>query len=606
MNLLNLQVPAQDLVDIKSLDPAPQSLAAWLDKLHSADVEKSASRVLEVIRKYNRSQLVPAVRFQYLVTLIPIISEFKDTLRDRYRGSLFPLNEKSRLKAEIVHSFMQELAYGFKITITDIAGDNKNLRSAEKMLYQSVFYAANYLAELLLVGYLVYMPEPECLWGELHRLYQFSREEKFHNSELKLEVNGFDSGQTVEHVYKKIILLSLGNPYHLMEGEAAKVYNLLDKWVLHSQLIPREKVKFLAGRFYVDLATEAPPKYAGTMVKHSPEKGLVLDMDIMVQGLDTLIKKISVGDSAESKFDMSLKNRMHRDMLTRLHRVWGGKLERKDSRRKEDGHILLTAGLSTSHHFISEEAPFAPERDEIRFYRPEGISKGLAMMPADYTPWKMDDMEERLETGVVKPRTSLFDIDDADIDAWEKIYSTQARTRLIMDATEQDFTAQIWTQRNASHGGMGLVRDDPCGIRVRVGDLVAYKNADQKSPGWFIATIRWLKDIKAETLELGIMMIADNATPVAIRAIGGVGNGGEYFRALVVNKIINGKETRTLIVPANIYDVRTELAFNTKDNISYVRLARIVETTNSFSQFTFEEIETPPAEEENIATMRGM
>ena len=606
MNLLNLQVPAQDLVDIKSLDPAPQSLGAWLDKLHSADVEKSAAHVLEVIRKYNRSQMVPAMRFQYLVTLIPIISEYKEALRDKYRGSLFPLNEKSRLKAEMVLGFMQELAFGFKITITDIVGDNKNLRSSEKTLYQSVFFAANYLAESLLAGYLVYMPEPEGVWGELHRLYQFSHDKNFHNNELKLEVNGFNPGQTVEHGYKKIIFLSLANPYHLMEGEAAKVYKLLDKWVVHSQLIPRDKIKFMAGRFYVDLVTESPPKYAGTLVKHNPERGLILDVEKVMMGLDILVKRLAVGESADTKTDMPLKDRMYRDMLMRLRRVWGGKLERKDNRREETGHILLTAGLSTSHHFLSEEEPFAPERDEIRFYRPEGISKELSIMPVDYTPWKIGDMEEKLATGVVKPRTSLFDADDADIDAWEKIYSTQARARLILDAKEQDFTAQIWTQRNASHGGMGLVRDDPCGIRVRVGDLVAYKDADHESQDWFIATIRWLKDIKAETLELGIMMIAESATPVAIRAIGGIGNGGEYFRTLVVNKIINGKETRTLIVPANIYDARTELAFNTKDNISYVRLVRIVETTNSFSQFTFEEIDIPVTEEENIAAMRGM
>ena len=88
MNLLNLQVPAQDLVDIKSLDPAPQSLGAWLDNLHSADVEKSAARVLEVIRKYNRSQMVPAVRFQYLVTLIPIISEYQKHIETSITNSM--------------------------------------------------------------------------------------------------------------------------------------------------------------------------------------------------------------------------------------------------------------------------------------------------------------------------------------------------------------------------------------------------------------------------------------------------------------------------------------------------------------------------------------
>lgn len=604
--MLKLQVPAQDQIDAATLDPRPEDINKWLDSLHIADVEKSAVKVLEVLRRYNRAQLQPDLRYKALLALIPLATEYIGALRNKYRGNPFPLKQKDRFKAELVLQYTNELAYGFKIIISDAAGNEKNLKTSEKVLIHSVFFAMNFLAESLLARYLVYMPEPVGLWTEINNIYKLAEDKSFVNTGLSVDIEGFRVQRSVAHVYKKICLLTLANPHHLMEGEARKVYQLLDGWVEHCEILHRSDVKFLTGSFYIDLATDFPPKYAGTLTKHTPEDGRVFRIDAMLKAMDTTSNKVAEGSGANKKQLKSLAERMYRDMLLRLHRVWDGKLERKAERKPQSKRILLSASLSTSHHFLSNEAPFTPETDEIRFYRPEGVKGGLSLLPQEYEPWRAVEMEDRIDSGVVKPRTSLFDIDDADVDAWEKIYATKARTRLIMDASEPDFTAQIWDQRNASEGGMGLVRDEPCGIQVRVGDLVAYQFCDDKNPSWFIATIRWLKDIRDETLELGIMMIADNAVPTSVRAIGGVGTGGEYFRSLLVDKIISGAKTKTLIVPANIYDMGTEMALNLDKKISYIRLTQIVETTNSFSQFLFEEIETPENEKENIAILKGL
>jgi len=604
MNALKLNIPAQELDGLKSLDPAPKTLNAWLDALHSADIEKSAERVLDVIRKYNRCQIPPAIRYQSLITLLPIVSEYKEALRGKFRGNPFPLVEKYRIKAELVSHLMQELASGFKIVVSDAADGEKNLKTTGKILLHSIYFAIFYLGESLLNSYLVYMPEPEGLWGEVNRLYKFAEEKGLHNKEIVLEKNNKIKSNTIIQLFKKILLLHIADPYHLMEGEATKVYRLLDEWVSYSRVDPFKGADSLVGNFYVDLNSDGPPKFAVSDLKHEPKLGGTLGLGKLLSHLSDLLINHGQSDATVAA-PLKLKDRMHRDMLMRLKRVWGGKLERTNNRSPEKDKILLTAGLTTSHHFISNEDPFVPERDEIRFYKPDGVSKGLSLLPADVQPWLMNALEEKLETGVTQPRTSLFDIESADVDAWEKIYSTEARSRLILDSKEPDFTAQIWEQRNTSGGGMGLVRENPCGIRVWVGDLVAYKFCDHDLQGWYVGTVRWLRDIKSETLELGVMMIADNARPVSVRAIGGIGKGGEYFRSLTINKKEHDQDKTTLIVPANIYDAGTELAFNTNKNISYIRLIKIVETTNTFTEFEYIEIEIPENEKENIAAMRG-
>jgi len=608
MNALNLHIPAQDLLDIESLEPSPTSLTDWLDKLHSADIEKSAGQVLDVVRKYNRCQIIPAIRYQSLVSLLSIIDEYKIALKGRIRGNPFPLAEKYQKKSELIQNLMQELARGFKIIVADVADDEKNHKVNEKIIIRSIFFAVHYLSETLLAKYLAYTPESDNLWGEINCLYKYAEEKSYHDKEVDLKGISYIKLNTIVKLFKKIILLHIVDPFHLMEGEASKVYFLLDEWVKYCQVIPFDGPESLTGNFYVDLNSGGPPKFAASDMEHNPQLGGVLILNKLLSHLDHLLIHHRQSE-ATAEASLTLKDRMYRDMLMRLKYIWSGNLERISSRQPDSDGILLATGLTTSHHFISNEEPFAPERDEIRFYKPEGVKKGLSLMPVEEQPWLLDSIEEKLESGVVTPRTSKFDIECADIDAWEKIYSTNARARLLLDSKEPDFTAQIWQQHDTSRGGMGLVRVNPCGIRVWVGDLVAYKFTAHDLQDWFVGTIRWLRDIKPDKLELGVMIITESAQPVAVRAIGGIGKGGEYFRSLLVNKMINKNKNdqskKTLIVPANIFDVGTEMVFSMKKNISYVRLTQIIETTNTFSQFEYTEIDVPYNEQQNIEAMRG-
>ena len=241
-NILHLQVPTCEQVDLSRLDPQPARLQPWLSALHTADVEKSAMRVLEVLRAYNRVQLKPEVRYKALVTLIPLATEYINALRGKYRGSPFPLSQKLRFKAELVLQFTDELANGFKILIADAAGDDKNFKTQEKLLIHSVFFAMNYLAGSRLARYLVYMPEPVGLWTQMNNLFMLAEDSKFINTGLSVDVEGFRTNQSVAHIYKKIALLTLANPHHLMESEASKVYQLLDNWAGYCERGPREEI----------------------------------------------------------------------------------------------------------------------------------------------------------------------------------------------------------------------------------------------------------------------------------------------------------------------------------------------------------------------------
>jgi hypothetical protein len=257
----------------------------------------------------------------------------------------------------------------------------------------------------------------------------------------------------------------------------------------------------------------------------------------------------------------------------------------------------MAAGMSACHHFVSGEAQFLPESDEIRHYRPQGIKPEMTLAPLEHEPWKTSERIDKIEAQVTAPRLSTFDGAE---DLWEKIYATKARAHARMEEFDPEFTAQLWQQFDGSGGGMGI-RCDGRGKRIRVGDLVVYKDAGNINSEWRAGVVRWLRDLRDHHLDIGVMTMPGSVYAIAVRSIGGVGSGGEYFRSLLLR---DGK-AKTLLLPCAIYDVGTRLVLNSGHTISYVQISAVRETTTSFAHFEYTQIEAPASELKNIDAIRS-
>jgi hypothetical protein len=134
---------------------------------------------------------------------------------------------------------------------------------------------------------------------------------------------------------------------------------------------------------------------------------------------------------------------------------------------------------------------------------------------------------------------------------------------------------------------------------LRVGSLVAYLD-HSSTKIWKLGILRWLQDGRDKDFDIGLMTLAHMGIPVAVRAIGGVGSGGEYFRSLLVRSVLSDGDKPGILVPATIYDIGTQLVLNMQSELKYVRLVNMVETTSSFSLFEYKEIPIPPAEQVRI------
>lgn len=582
MDPLALTIPATNLDKAELLSPPPDQLAAWLDALNLVNAEDSSAQVIQALTSYNQCDMDSPERLSALGQFVPVVVQLVDTLRSSYRGSGFPLASKQQVRADLVSRLIGEMSAGYKIIVVMASRSGDGIYN--DVLVQSIFLAIHYLGEKILAAYLVYMPVEKNSWHELYQLYLFAEQHELTREAPEIQGLGFPEKTTIGLVFKRIVMLSLANPYHLMEGDAVSVYrNLLD-WGVYVSLTPLKDAVSVEGKFYLDLATGSPPGFASGHTSHTPGNGRVIDVGRIVEGIGGLIKSIS--DKADDN-SVSLKDRMNRDMLVRLQSVWGGRAEREFDRAPHNAMVTLAAGLTASHYLIGGEQVFQPEKNEASLRKTGGIdTSGLSLAPLGDESWRNAEEAERIEQGVVEHRVSRFDPDAAQKDTWDKVHSHKVLANKKNEPDAPVFQLQQWHVVNTSKHGEGLLCDDPTGIRIRVGDVVALRRADAEP--WGLAVVRWFGMTQEKKLESGLMNIPGKVQAVGTRAVGGTGEGGEYFRGMLIKD--SGK-TDTLLVPAMIYDLGTELLISTTSEVLYARLIWLIDTTTSYTRFGIEYFE---------------
>ena len=586
MSILHLDIPTLS-GDTSSLsEMAPENLQGWLDSLPLTDVTDSGRQVVTVLQKYNSVAMDTDVRFESMVRFAPVVGQLLEATRDKLRGSAFPLSSKNLERAMMAMKFVQHMADGFKICVTELDAGKGNPENAQIKLLKSVHASVKYLAEQLLSCYLIYYPEPANVWRQINNLYYYAEKKGIKDKVLGAEEDAQRTANTIEHLYKRLVLLATSNPYHLMEGEAAAILEHLNNWATRCTISEIAKNSVVKGHFYVDLAGEMPPRFASGHMEHAPVEGRSIDVDILVDNLSKLILRIS---EQSSNKPMSLKDRMNRDMLLRIQHAWGGRTDRQEQRQSNAETVELASGMGATHYFISGGKDFLPEKVEIDIQEEKGTSSGLSLMPLDDDQWKRDEIKEKIDAGVTQHRVSSFG--DNKEDMWGKIHATKAHHQSVIEEEAARHSTNTWKKFNESSGGIGLSNANPATSRIRVGDLAVYRNSNET--GWSVGTIRWLNNRNNVSMDVGIKGISANASDAGVRGIAGIGEGGEYFRSILCRKNVHGNEVNTIIVPASIYDTGSMLVLNSNNSISYIRLEKLLDTTTSYSQFEYSETEKP-------------
>lgn len=571
-------------------------LKDWLEALPLGDPAKTGEELLKALQLVNRAEAPVNQRYHFLDKCRPLIADLLETLYKQYATAAVPLAEKQRALADLAHGLLGEMAYGYKIIILATAKAPSS-EATRNIQIASTLYTMHHLAHLLVDIYSLYAPEPKTLWLELHQIYLFAERQGFLTASFQQE--GKDNRvRSVDHTYRRILMLALANPYHLMQGEAQLVFRDLDKWASTCRISPLAAGTSPIGHLFLDLGKDAPPRYAPASMKTAPPTdGRILDISDVLPLVEQRNKELLVSSKTESG-QLNLVGRKLRNMYNRLAETWGVRTERLSERKQRSTPVEIVVGISACHHFTSNGAEFNPEIGEVELRKGKAVvqKQGLSLMAENDTPWVNEEEVQRISAGVVQPRTSQFEADHVkDKDIWIKVYSTKAyHDHKKSSGSAQTFESTICQLRDESQGGMAISCKKAQGIRLIAGEIIGFKSEHAPNNNdWSIGVVRWLRTDPPNKLELGIRSLADDTLPVATRGIKGVGKDSEYFRSLLIPKLDPTQHPTTLITPAAVYDVDSVICVNTGTQIFYAKLTKLLDATNAFSSFQFQIVDAP-------------
>lgn len=581
MKLALLKTPPQDQAHSPFAEWSSPDLDAWIEAMPRGDVTVFSTTLHNALLTLNRTELKRLHRSEIMERLRPLVNDACAMLIGRYRNSPLPLAEEYQSAADRVQQIQAELATGFKIAVNDEIAKYARGAGDPAQLQFAIQRALLCLGRVLLGCYRIYAPEPPLLWRDIHTLFRNGEQARLQNQPFYGAPDSDETALSIKQAYLRITVLALANPYHLMQGEADELYPRLGRWVHFVQLQPAAGK--LAGVFAVDLGSDLPARYLPFKTAAAAVGELrVLELGLLIAAVTEQINAanelLALRRSSET-----LSTRMQRDMYVRFRASLSDRRERRSERKLTLARLVAVRGLTAAHFLLNGRQPFAPE-PETAAPNPKSANSTTLTLLDDSRPTPLNNPGDN-------SRASRFVGFDADADdVWRRATLATPPPEQVERPVQ---AAMPWNRKNESDGGLALfcAKDSP--MQLRVGELVAYADADSAAAAeWRIGATRWLRTRPNGGLELGIQRLAETGHAVAVQAIGGAGKGSEHLRGILIPRVNPVAEAATLLTPASFYDVDSLLRLQMQDLVIHIRLTELLEATRLFAHFRFKLMKT--------------
>ncbi|MGE5241574.1 MAG: hypothetical protein ACM3NI_07995 [Bacteroidota bacterium] len=573
MTGLSLAVPAKR-VSAWMAETDPKYARAWLESLPLADSLESAREIYQALYTLNRQELELDRRFELMELYGAPLATITAALEGYFTRSPLPLTPKKRQLAEFIRQLYMEMAYGYKGCLQDL--EKQKLRWGKKTMRAcSLQRAVHYLGEVLLHSYLVYMSHPQGVWQELHAIYRYAVEQEL-ASEVVQPAAPASGKTTLENDYVRILLLGLSNPYQLPQNECRQVQNFLQQWGAKAVLRSNLEAPHSSGHFLIDLTVDSPPVPFPRDVEFQPGQDLrLLDATELLQSLKFFTQRLQSGDNARAlSLGIDCLEMVCLEILQRMMRAWGQVTRRQYSRIKRSSPVFLCAGISALHFFASGQKPFSPpvterhdDTPDEKFVLPAHIDRDIAEEA------KRDEafiaLDEPVKEKPSKKRPAPAD--------------------QILTSGEA-FRVDRWQIKDAAPRGLQLMRRSDARTYVRVGDVVGVQQMDEMGR-WSAGVVRWMKSPEADSLEMGIELLAAGVKPAAAAS---ARNAARKFQpAMILPAIEALRRPASLLVPRGAFTPGHDVWLAEGDTSARtVRLLQRLEYTGVFEVFVFADVLT--------------
>lgn len=523
---LHLSVPPIEDKPLIGAEKRPKVLQGLLASLPLGHPVTAAHSILEHLSLLNRQTVSADTRLRLMEIYRPTIFKVTGELATHYCNQVLPLSESSLTAAATARNLLAELAYGYKVAILDYSNRVFSLGSS-KPLAQLIQRAIHALDQILQVSYYTYVSAPDAVWAEIHRLYLHAAQLGLHETEVE------DAGEksSINLTYKRVLLMVLADPHHLVSADVDRVRDYLARYAQLAQLHPLGTPASPVGVFLVRLNSDHAPI---PFTKHHGETDMRMDILLitveLARQVNTDLKQLE-GETSVSTLGVADSANKNKVLFDYLIKHWALAPKRTFSRLSKNESTNLCVGLEAIHYFLNGETDFAT----IRQQREDAeVSLNFTESPID-------------------------------------------------KSVSHRFGSARWLVVNESAGGMALSKFPGVPSELTIGELLGMRS--DRGNQWSLGVVRWANSGDSGDLEVGAQMLAPGAKAVALRP-----EGTEHFaKALLLPELLPLQQPVTLVTACGTYQPTRvlEVMMDADGRPVRVLLTRLLERTGSFERFQF-------------------
>lgn len=589
---VQLAVPERNAPKRDTFNIRHRKVAQWINALPRANLGETARQIFTTLRETNQYAYPYQDRLRFLEMMREPVQYVTSSMKKHFVGVKLPLPEKNQQIANITREIYCAMAIGYKVALQDELRYTL-LFSDKKSLALLTHRAISYTGLAILTCYQTYAPYTPRLWSELHRLYRFAEERKL----LKLKVADYQHSHTekttVAAEYARILMVALASPYHLRQGEVAKVYENLERWIPPNPLRRLTDLDMQnEGSFVVSLAEDNPPQALSLMNAGQyldPAEIRIIDNRAISEYLRKELKSSGdFGTSTISSIEMARID-ISQDLMRRLQIAWDMVSSRSFARMPKNEEVKVVIGLNAAHKFINQRAQpmdFTQTTRDLYANRAQFEASDIRL-PNQREPsedvWNMiypaNPNAHGLEP-LVESELSLLPANSLSLEPKKQPLSLQG------DEPEDSMETDNWAIQNESPKGFMLHSSQDCTHKAQVGELISIRRqVNDRSWKWGIGVIRWIKFNQDKSMQMGIEMLNPNAAAIGIRAANQ--SNQPMHRTLMLPEIKSLKQPATLITGPVPWRVGNKITMHMLGKDITATLTKSLQNTGLFAQFEF-------------------
>ncbi|MCN4144092.1 MAG: hypothetical protein LC437_03150 [Thiohalomonas sp.] len=567
-------LPEQTKPEKSAFNLQMSAVDTWYDSLPMANIRVATKTIYNALKSTNSQIVSYKKRLYFLEKIHEPITELASNLKKLNLNRKFPLTEKHKRIATLIQKLHRQISIGYKCALRDLM----NCRifflcpGKRKLMALILTRIIRHHSLLLIAYYQFYSSPKKALWLELHQLFLFADKEKLLNKKVPDPSLKFTKETSIKTLYLQILLVSIADPYRMAQHHIYSIFNQLEEWSsladIHQHINSDDKDALV-----IDLSTDSHPAFV--TFQDVTDKTALWTLNTSKLDYKHLFEHFD-GPKIQT-------TEINGELLKQLSLSWGITPTRQHSRRPAKSKLKVAIGLNNVHFVLNSY-----NEPEWLQSSPSETTKTLELK--DHPSFSSLTIESTVKVtdiwGEIFQNTSLSSNNGDNRDNEDQDLSQQ-------QLNSRDY--QEWEMLNESIGGYCLLWDHSGSINAKVGEIMAITHETQHKEGyWFVGTIRWLKSLADNKVQIGVQIIAPNALAVSIAKFLSMQEGMKS-RAILLPAIPILKQPKTLVTTALGYEARDQVMLDEyrlmNANITTVKskvvLLDTLETTSHFSRFKY-------------------